>query len=314
MSAPDEDPKAPLADRLKLVREIEARIQESGKPKTDFTGWQKAVMVLICAAFFAFWSAWTATWPIPRGKENREKAASFLRQHFPDRTLRPSAKESVTAPVAAVFHVIRNGDVHDATMAIHFAAEQDFGYASPYVIERLESEDPQLRRAARNFLRKMAGKDYGPNAAAWNAWWHGPSRSLFGLVTVGHKTFQLAIPIVSGLIGVVSLFLGTLLKRDAFSALGAGLLVLGWFLFIGTAGMQFVGSFDTCQFGGTEIIYHQGHGIVEGLEDAKVGGLGLWLLLCLAYVAVPFVLMILIVVLHQWWASAKESNPPPASG
>lgn len=109
----------------------------------------------------------TGTWPIPRGKENRKKAAVFLKQNFPDRELQPNAEESATAPVAAVFHIIRKSHAQDAKIAIDLAAEQNFGYASPYVIERLESDYPELRSAARNFLRKAAGGDYGPDGEAW---------------------------------------------------------------------------------------------------------------------------------------------------
>lgn len=313
MSAPDEDPKSQLDDRLKLVREIEERIDNDANREKPLTFWQSTCIAIIGAAVFLTWSVWTGTWKIPRGKENREKAAVFLKQQFPDRELKAPVEESVTAPLAAVFHIIRHGTPNEATAAINFAAEQDFGYASPYVIERLESHHPELRRAARNFLRKMAGRDYGPDADAWKDWWEdGPPRNFLGLVTVDHQTFQLGIPIVTGLSGLLLLLIGTLWTKDFLTALGAALSVLGWFLFICTAGVQFVGSFDTCRFGGEEIVYHQDHGVVEGLEDAKVGGMGLWLLLCLTYVAVPFILAVAILLIHPW-LSAKKSKPPNAA-
>lgn len=314
MSSSGKDSNDPLTDRFNRVREIEKRIQDDHKPTTNLPAWQKPVIVLVCGAVFLFWCVWTGTWPIPRGKENREKAAVFLKHEFPERELRPSAEERSTAPVAAVFHIIRSGSADDATKAIQFAAEQNFGYASPYVIERLESDDPQLRHATRRFLRKMAGKDYGPNAEAWRKWWSDPTRSLLGVVTAGHHSVQMGIPIASGLLGVFLLSVGPLRKKDGFSALGGGLLVLGWFLFIGTTGIQFVGSFDTFTFGGTEIVYHQDHGVVEGLKDAKVGGAGLWLLLCLIYVAVPFFVMIGVFVVHQWRENLPKSKPPSTAG
>ena len=140
-----------------------------------------------------------------------------------------------------------------------------------------------------------------------------PHRSLFGIVTAGHHSVQMAIPIVSGLLGVLLLSVVLKRRKDGLAVLGTGLLVLGWFLFIGTAGIQFVGSFDRCTFEGTEIVYHQDHGVVEGLKDAKVGGAGLWLLLCLIYVAVPLVVMIGVAVFHAWWWSLKKSDLPPAA-
>lgn len=305
-----EDPNDHLANRLKLVREIEERIQDPEKQEPHLTGWQNARLVLVCGGLFGFWIFWTGTWPIPYGKENREKAAAFLEQHFPNRQLRPSAEENATAPVAAVFHIIRYGNADEAAKAIQFAAEQDFGYASPYVIERLESDDPELRRAARTFLRKIAGKDYGPLANAWNEWWDDPPRNVLGIATVGHHTIQLGLPIGSGLLGLILLIVGTRFQKDAFPAFGTVLLVLGWFMLFAAMGIQFVGSFDTCTFGGAEIIYHQGHGIVEGLEDAKVGGLGLWLLFCLAYVAVPMVMAIGFVIVYPGPAGMKQSTSP----
>ncbi len=299
-----------LANRLKLVREIEERIQDGGKQETHLTGWQNAALVVVCGGLFGFWIFWTGTSPIPHGKEDREQAAAFLKQHFPDRELRPDMEGSVTAPVAAVFHIIRHGNADEATKAIQFAAEQDFGYASPYVIERLENDDLELREAARDFLRKIAGTDYGPKTKAWSAWWNDPPRNLLGVATVGHDTVQLGLPIGSGLLGLLLFIVGTHFQKEVFSAFGTVLLVLGWFLLFASMGIQFVGSFDTCTFGGTEIVYHQGHGIVEGLEDAKVGGVGLWLLLCLAYVAIPFVLVIGFVIVHAWRTGMKQSTPP----
>ncbi len=266
MSSSNEQSQEELKDRLKLVREIEERITE--KRESPLTFWQKTWVAVIVAAVFLTWSVWTGTWPIPRGNENPKQAVEFLNQHFPDHQLKPSGEDSATAPVAAVLHMIRNGTPNEATAAINFAADQEFGYASPYVIKRLESDDPELHSAARNFLQKLAGQDYGPKATAWEAWWrHGPPRSVLGLVTLDHQPFQLAIPIMSGLIGLCSVLIGMVRKNDFMTTLGAALSVLGWFLFIGTLGLQFVGSFDTCRFSGAEITYHQSHGVVEGLED-----------------------------------------------
>ena len=217
--SPDDDDQ--LAARLNRVREIEKRIQGDDMSERKLPAWQTAPVALGCGAVLVFWFVWTGTWPIPRGKENHDKAAAFLKREFPNGKLRPSAEENSTAPVAAVFYVIRSGSASQATKAIQFAAEQNFGYASPYVIERLESDDPQLRRAARNFLRKMAGKDYGPNATDWKDWWRDPPRSLFGVVTAGHYSVQMGIPIASGLLGVLLLSVGPLRRKPVFSILGS---------------------------------------------------------------------------------------------
>ncbi len=292
MPASGNDSNEHLVDPLKSVREIDERIQDDGKSAPKLSRRQNAVIGLSCGAVFLFWSVWTGTWPIPRGKENREKAAKFLREQFPDRELQPTAENSSTAPVAAVFHIIRSGKAEEATKAIQFAAKQNFGYGSPYAIERLESDDPQLRTAARQFLRKMAGKDYGSNPRAWSDWWGDPPRSVLGIVTAGHYFVRMAIPIVSGVLGLLLLSIGSHRQNEGISALGSALAVLGWFLLIATTGLQFVGSFDTCTFGDDKIVYNSDHGVVEGLGDAKAGGAGLWLLLCLIYIAVPFVVII----------------------
>ena len=91
-------------------------------------------------------------------------------------------------------------------------------------------------------------------------------------------------------------------------------MVLGWFVSFGVAGNQLIGSFDTCTFGETEITYHQGHGIVEGLEDAKVGGMGLWTLLIAAYVGIPFTLVVVFAVIGDWWSkrTSRQSDPADA--
>lgn len=66
-----------------------------------------------------------------------------------------------TAAVAVVFALIRSGDKIAARQAIDFAAENNFGNASPYVIERLESDDEELRRSAHAFLTRVARQDFG---------------------------------------------------------------------------------------------------------------------------------------------------------
>lgn len=311
MSIPDENPpddyaQAQLAGQMRLVREIEQRNDAHKKPEPKLTRRENVFVGLIVGGLFLLWLVWTGTWPIPRGQLNREQAAEFLKREFPDRNLDPDPEDSVTAPVAALFHVIRHGEPEVAARAIAFAGEQDYGYASPYVIERLESDNPRLRSAARSYLRKMSGADLGPRAEAWKAWWRDPPRSLLGIATVGHNSFHIAIPVAALLAGVFLLTTNRR-RRDFVAILGAALLMAGWFILLGTLGMHLVGGFNTCVFGGAPITYWTNHGIVLGLEDARVGGFGLWLLLVAGYAVGP------VLATFAWFlfASAFENETPP---
>lgn len=270
---------------------------------------QTAVNVLLCGGVLLFWLVWTGSWPVPRGEEHsRDAAAVFLKQEFPDRALRPDAQEDSTGPVAVVFYIIQSGETQDAIKAVQFATEQNLGYASPYVIGRLETDSPPLQQAARNFLRKMAGKDLGSQPQPWQEWWSDPPRSLMGVVTVGHDSTQVGIPIASGLLGALLLMTGLRRKNAVYSTIGTSLSALSWFLIISTAGIQLVGGVNTVTFGGIEIDYYTDHGVVEGLSDAKAGGFLLWLLLCLTFVAGPFFMMAGLFVVYQWLPKGGKSQ------
>src|SRR5262249_9891218 len=135
------------------------------------TPWQQALSVGILVAAGVLWFT-SHEPPIPSGKENKEKARAFLKEQFPDREVSPH--DSRNAPVAAVYELIGSGEPEVARRAIGFAAEEQFGYATPYVIGRLGSGDPELERAAQDYLRTITGRDHGPDAAAWRAWWRDP--------------------------------------------------------------------------------------------------------------------------------------------
>src|SRR5436309_2192281 len=83
---------------------------------------------------------------------------AFLKELFPEREVEPEGDRH--GPVAVIYELIRSGEPRVARRAIDFAAEQRFGYAAPYVIERLGSGDAELERAAQDFLRTIAGRDY----------------------------------------------------------------------------------------------------------------------------------------------------------
>ncbi len=231
----------------------------------------------------------SARTPIPSGKENRRNAIPFLREQFPD--LEVSPKDSVTAPVAVVFHLIRSGEPKLARRAIEFAADQEFGYAAPYVIDRLGGDDAELERAAQHFLRTIAGADYGPDTASWRAWWRNPTRNLFG-VSVGRYTFMIATTAAVVLCGLMLAALGWGLGRATVANMGVGLLALSWFMTMSHLFLRFVGSSDTCTFGPDRITYFSEHGRTIGLEDAKISGLGLPILFIAVFVLVPAALVL----------------------
>jgi hypothetical protein len=262
--------------------------------EVPWTGRQRALFVLLLGGGFFVWLVWIGTSPIPTGKENRGKARGFLKELFPNRTVAPP--ESVTAPVATVFHLIRSGEPVVAKRAIEFAAEQRFGYASPYVIGRLDSGDPALQHAAQEFLRTIARADHGPDAESWKAWWRDPPRTLFGVVTVGQHTLEIAIPAIAFVAAVLLLKFGGRQRREAVVGVGVALLLCSWFSGFVLAMIRLVSSPDVCTFGTSRITYHADHGAVVGLEDLKVGGVGLLALLIAAFLLIPLVLAVGYVV------------------
>jgi hypothetical protein len=214
-----------------------------------------------------FWSVYEGS-PIPSGREDRNKAEGFIATAFPGRTVLP--KSDAAAPVAVVFYLIRRGESADAIRALEFAAAQRFGYASPYAIERLQSDDIAVRRAAREFLQTIAARDYGRDPQAWRRWWHDPPRRFFGL-TVGQRTLELAQPVLLFLWGLLWWWLGHWRHKERFPPqMVMGLLGLTLFYaFIVVVCRYFPGGLDSCTFDGEEISYYSAHGIVLGLEDAQ---------------------------------------------
>jgi hypothetical protein len=141
------------------------------------------------------------------------------------------------------------------------------------VIGRLGSGDPELEHAAQNFLRTIAGRDYGPDAASWRAWWRDPPRRLLGIASVGHTTLRVALPATLALVGVGALAFGRWRHRLSLVGAGQALLSFAWvtggsFLLI----HLFNPNFFTCTFGAGPIAYFTGQGTVVGLEDAQVSG------------------------------------------
>jgi hypothetical protein len=245
------------------------------KTEVPLSRGQKALL----ASAFVVVVLWTSSVlpPIPSGKENRAKAGAFLREHFPDRDVSP--RESLTAPVAVVYDLIRSGGPDVARQSIELAADQRFGYAAPYVIERLGSGDPELERAAQTFLQTIAGGDYGPGAESWRAWWRDPPPNVEGTAPFGHNTVAIGVPAAFAVSGVFLIAVSAMLRRARFLQLGAPLVLMSCFMAMGLAMFRLVGTPDTCTFGSRRITYYAMKGSVIGLEDARVGGIGLLVLL-----------------------------------
>lgn len=227
--------------------------------------------------------------PIRPPPERGKNARPFLKRLFPDRPVVPA--DSSTAPVAVVFHLIRCGDDDEARQAIELAAGDRLVYASPYVIEHLESPNAELRNAARAFLIAVAGEDHGPSARAWRAWWRDLPRTWLGFKSVGQTTFLLAMPVLVvlaglGLWGVHRLRGGPPLSREF-----AGVFVWVWFTTFFVLVFLLVGGRATCTFGEETIAYHDSHGVVLGLQDARAGGSELFLLLLAAFLLLPYLLL-----------------------
>jgi hypothetical protein len=216
--------------------------------------------------------------PLPFPRDDRKSAQIFVKQLYPDTVVSPADRHS--AYVAIVFALIRSGNDADARRAIDFAAGQRFGNASPYVIERLESGDTGLRQAARAFLVDIAGKDYGPSADAWRAWWRNPPRMVLGIVPVGQLTLELATPVLMGIMGLL---------LWAFRRLWKGTPRLSWalawivslltlFMAVSVVAYRLFGAREVCTFGSESLSYYSSHGVVLGLEDARIGDSWLFVL------------------------------------
>jgi hypothetical protein len=238
------------------------------------------VGILVVAGVLWFISLQTT---IPSGKENRAKAGAFLKEQFPDREVSPhdskSPHDDPIAPVAVVYELIRSGEPEVARRAIGFAAEQQYGYAAPYVIGRLGSGDSELERAAQDYLRTIAGRDYGPDAASWRAWWRDPPRKLLGVASVGQTTLSIGIPAAMALAGVVLIAVCRLVGRwYAAAEFGPALVGFAWLMGCFVMELRIGLNLHTCTFGPSQITYYAGEGTVVGLEDARVGWTDPWIL------------------------------------
>lgn len=260
------------------------------KPGIHMTRGQKALVIVTVGGGFFLWII-TGMSPIPHGQKNREKAEPFLKQQFPDRAVSPA--DSVTAPVAAVFEVIRSGKPDEARRAIDFARDQEFGYAAPYVIERLGSGDPVLEQSALDFLRTISGRDYGQDADAWREWWRDPPTII---MSIGQSTLRIGIPTAYAIVGIVLLTIGRILRRPKIGELSIPLVILAWFMAIMGTAMHSVGTAKESTFGASHITYYADHGVVVGLEDARTGGSPLWIGLIALWIVGGLTLMVICAV------------------
>jgi hypothetical protein len=204
----------------------------------------------------------------PRGNENRHKVKLFLAAQCPKQAVTISDEDRLGS-VAALYDVIRSGDDEVASRAITFAGENEFGYASPYVIQRLESKNPKVRDAARDFLKAISGTDYGPSKEAWYLWWRDPPKNILGL-KIGQWTFTLATPILVFLWGLLIGTLAWILKNKLASVASMVLTIpLACFQCIVVAFFYGLAEAGSCTFGNHTIKYWSRKGTVVGLEDIE---------------------------------------------
>jgi hypothetical protein len=273
---------------------------DSTEPRTAYpltVGKTAMVGVILVGACVGVSAAVTFRAPIPDGNATGEEVVVFLKQVYPDREVSP--KTPIASPyglhgaaVAVVFHLIRSGEPAVARRALDFAAEKQFGSAAPYVIGRLGSDDPELERAAQDFLRTIAGRDYGPDAASWRAWWRDPPLNRYGL-SVGWTTLKIAVTGAIALFGLL-LMLICWRSRPPVAAVGGAFLGIAYFLAFVHVTMRFSSQPHTCTFGSIHITYYSGP---IGLEDARIGGAGFGLLAMASFVLVPLGLVLVYHVL-----------------
>jgi hypothetical protein len=280
---------------------------EEKNPTTfPLTPGQTRLVIIFLATMFLLY-IYSHLTMIPYGTKGRNKALPFLLEHFPNQKITPDL-HGYESEVAVIFHLIRSGDPEIARKAIDLAAEQEFGYAAPYVIERLGSDDPNLERSAQNFLQTIAEGNYGPDRESWRAWWQNPPRKFFGF-TVEEYTVAIAIVLIVALVGISMIVIGNILGRSTSFGLGLCFLFLAWFGVFDLTMTRFGGRSDICYFGSTPITYFSDHGAVIGLEDySGVDKSVVDLMFCGNFLV--FILLWLVSLLLSPRPKKVEASPP----
>jgi hypothetical protein len=297
-----------LWGRTPARRETMAADATEPRPAYPLTAGQTAVVVLV-AACVGIAIAHTLATPmppsnVPPSNVMVDEVTLFLKQLYPDREVISDEPGIPTAPFAVVLHLIRSAEPAVARRAIEFAAEKQIGSASPYVIGRLGSDDPELERAAQHFLRTIAGGDYGPDAASWRAWWRNPPKNVFGW-SVGWTTLKIVVYGGIALGGLSLMLIGLWRSRGAVAAVGGSFLVVAYFLAFVDLTSALIGQRFTCTFGSIRITYYIRP---SGLEDAKIGGAGLGLVAPAVWVLIPFVLLLVYSALVKEARGRDEGN------
>jgi hypothetical protein len=283
---------------------------DAAEPRSAFplTAGQTAVVGLV-AVCVGLAIAHTGATPMPTSNVMVDEVTLFLKQLYPDREV--IADEPLpAAPLAVVLHLIRSAEPAVARRAIEFAAEKRFWGAAPYVIGRLGSDDPELERAAQHALRTIAGGDYGPDADSWRAWWRNPPKSVFGW-SVGWTTLKIVVYGSIALGGLSLMLIGLGRSRGAVAAVGGTFLVVAYFHAFIELADAWTGDRWTCTFGPTHFTYYSDQPI--GLEDSKIGGAGLGLVLLAAWVLIPLVLLLVYSALVKEARGLDEGNDKPSS-
>jgi hypothetical protein len=124
-------------------------------------------------------------------------------------------------------------------------------------------------------------------------------------VSVGQTTLTIGIPVTLALAGVCLLAAGWRGRRWQ-AELGPPLvglaLLMGCFLIATRLG----GNAETCTFGPNEVTYHVVSRDVVGLEDARVGGMGHWIVLCAVGMFGGLALVVTSAAIAGRWSQAAS--------
>jgi hypothetical protein len=269
---------------------------------------QTAVFCVVAFSFFAVMVASLGT-PISKGTASRQQTLAFLGELLPEHDL--TTLKGSYDPDAVLFHLIRTGEPEIAQRAIGFAAEHRFGYAMPYVIQRLGSDDPELNETALRYLREITGVDLGSGASAWRAWWRNPPRTILGL-TIGETTFAIGLPTLLLTAGMTFLIIGQRWRLERASVFAVAFLAMTWFNLYNLAMTRLIGKHHECTIGSTRIGYFSGKGKVVGLEDARLAGEWFVFVVLATFIIGPFLFASVYAAVTGWTpvkpAPGKESE------
>ncbi|MHB9023160.1 MAG: HEAT repeat domain-containing protein [Armatimonadota bacterium] len=112
------------------------------------------------------------------GKINDPRAVDLLLSSVQDtdKSVRISAMQSLRASkdarvVEAIARRLTLGDRQEKMIAIQTLRDLRNASAVPYLLTALKDDDAQIRQSAGQALQAITGKNFGLDAAKWQAWW-----------------------------------------------------------------------------------------------------------------------------------------------